>query len=107
MVMKKKYVIINADDFGLCGSVNRAIAQAHRNGVLTSATIMSNMPAVDEAIKMAADMPELGTGIHLNLTEGKPIADASALRPIINDDGQFAFSAGFAMGSTTGLVRIG
>lgn len=89
----KARVIINADDFGLCASVNRAIAQAHRNGVLTSATIMANMPAVDEAIKMAADMPHLGTGVHLNLTEGKPLADPSSLRPIINDKGQFAFSA--------------
>ena len=90
----KARVIINADDFGLCSSVNRAVAQAHRNGVLTSATIMSNMPAVDEAVKMAADMPDLGTGVHLNLTEGKPLAALSAIRSIIDDDGQFAFSAG-------------
>ena len=47
-----KRVIINADDFDLCDGVNKAVAQAHTDGVLTSTTIMANMPAADQAVEI-------------------------------------------------------
>ncbi len=56
--------IINADDFGLCASVNKAIAKAHKEGVLTSATIMANMPAAKGAVRIAKKLPDLGVGVH-------------------------------------------
>ena len=59
-------MIINADDFGLCEGVNKAVFEAHTRGVLTSATIMANMPAVDEAIAIAKKTPSLGVGVHLD-----------------------------------------
>lgn len=85
-------VIINADDFGLCDGVNKAVAQAHTDGVLTSATIMANMPAANEAVKIAKKLPTLGVGVHLNLTEGRPISKDTRIDRLLNADGQFAFS---------------
>ncbi len=85
-------IIINADDFGLCDGVNEAVAQAHSDGILTSATIMVNMPAAEKAVKIAKKLPTLGVGIHLNLTEGRPVSKDTCVNRLINADGQFAHS---------------
>jgi hopanoid biosynthesis associated protein HpnK len=85
-------VIVNADDFGLCEGVNKAVAQAHADGVLTSATIMANMPAAAHAVEIAKQLPTLGVGVHLNLTEGKPLSQEAGLRALLNADGKFACS---------------
>lgn len=82
-------IIINADDFGLCEGVNQAVAQAHSSGVLTSATIMVNMPGADDAVKIAKEMPTLGVGVHLNLTEGPPVSKEACVERLIGADGQF------------------
>ncbi|MFZ0034021.1 MAG: ChbG/HpnK family deacetylase [Sedimentisphaerales bacterium] len=87
-----KRVIINADDFGLCDGVNKAVAQAHTNGVLTSTTIMANMPAADEAVKMAKQLPNLGVGVHLNLFEGRPLSKDSGIDCLLDDQGRFALT---------------
>ncbi len=89
-----RQVIINADDFGLCSGVNQAVAQAHTNGVLTSATIMANMPAAAEAVKIAKKLPDLGVGVHLNLFEGKALSEDKGIECLLNADGGFAFSPG-------------
>jgi hopanoid biosynthesis associated protein HpnK len=86
-------LIINADDFGLCEGVNRAVFEAHTRGVLTSATIMANMPAVDEAIAIAKKTPSLGVGVHLNATDGSPISVANKVGAIVGEDGEFKYSA--------------
>ena len=85
-------IIINADDFGLCSGVNRAVAQAHTEGVLTSATIMANMPAAAEAVEIAKKLPTFGVGVHLNLTEGQPLSQGSELGALLDADGKFAHS---------------
>jgi len=87
-----KRIIINADDFGLCGGVNKAVLQAHTDGVLTSATIMANMPAANEAVKMAKQLPTLGVGVHLNLFEGRPISKDTSIDCLLDADGRFAYS---------------
>jgi hopanoid biosynthesis associated protein HpnK len=85
-------IIINADDFGLCNGVNKAVAQAHTDGVLTSTTIMANMPAADKAVKIAKKLPTLGVGVHLNLTEGRPLSKDDSIKSVLGSDGQFAYS---------------
>ena len=82
-------VIINADDFGLCDGVNKAVAQAHTDGVLTSTTIMANMPAAKKAVKIAKKLPNLGVGVHLNLTEGRPLSKDTSIERLLDTDGQF------------------
>jgi hopanoid biosynthesis associated protein HpnK len=86
-------LIINADDFGLCEGVNKAVYEAHTRGVLTSATIMANMPAVDEAIAIAKKTPSLGVGVHLNATDGRPILSGGDVGAIVGEDGKFKYSA--------------
>jgi hopanoid biosynthesis associated protein HpnK len=87
-----KRIIINADDFGLCSGVNRAVAQAHTDGVLTSTTIMTNMPAAEAAVKLAKQMPGLGVGVHLNLFQGKPLSKDGSIDCLLNADGDFALT---------------
>lgn len=87
-----KCIIINADDFGLYSGVNKAVAQAHTDGVLTSATITANTPAAEEAVKIAKQLPDLGVGVHLNLFEGKPISKDNCVHCLLNEQGSFAFS---------------
>jgi hopanoid biosynthesis associated protein HpnK len=82
-------IIINADDFGLCEGVNKAVVKAHNDGVLTSATIMTNMPAAEEAIRLAKSMPGLGVGVHLNLTEGFPLTKDTCINCLTDSDGKF------------------
>ena len=89
-LMTTRKMIINADDFGLCEGVNRAVYEAHTRGVLTSTTIMANMPAVDEAIAIARKTPSLGMGVHLNATEGRPLSSGGVL---VGEDGEFKYSA--------------
>lgn len=69
-----KEIIINADDFGLKSSVNKAIIESFENGLINSTTLMANMPGFEEAVELAHKNNILSkTGIHLNLTEGYPL----------------------------------
>ncbi|HEX3890348.1 MAG TPA: ChbG/HpnK family deacetylase, partial [Verrucomicrobiae bacterium] len=52
-------LIVNADDFGLSSSVNAAVIRAHRQGILTTASLMVNEPGFDEAVKLAKENPKL------------------------------------------------
>jgi chitin disaccharide deacetylase len=90
----EKRLIINADDFGLCESVNKGIVEAHTKGVLTSTTIMANMPAADHAVELAKNLPALGLGVHLNLTAGKPLCRDNTVKLILDSQGYFVLSPG-------------
>ena len=79
-------IIVNADDFGLCGDVTRGILDAHRNGQVSSTTLMVNMPGTEEAVEVARQHPNLGVGLHFNLTEGRPLTDVPSL---VDSDGRF------------------
>jgi chitin disaccharide deacetylase len=89
-----KRLIINADDFGLCGSVNKGIAEAHSTGVLTSATIMTNMPAAEQAVEIAHKLSNLGVGVHLNLTNGSPLSQDPVVKCLLDDAGAFTLKPG-------------
>lgn len=67
-------LIVNADDFGLTRGINRAIAELHDAGALTSATLMANGPALDDAVFIAHARPSLGVGCHVVLTDGIPVS---------------------------------
>ena len=68
-------VIINADDFGYSQGINLGIIEAHKNGILSSTTMMANMPGFEHGVELAKNNPKLGIGVHLNLTCGKPLLD--------------------------------
>ena len=85
----KKQIIINADDFGLTSKVNEAVLKSYLNGTLTSATIMANGLAIDEAIEIGRKNPNLGIGIHLNLTVLKPILPPEEVPTLVDKNGHF------------------
>ena len=64
-----KRLIVNADDFGLSAGVNAGIVQAHRRGIVTSASLMVRQPAAEQAAALARRLPRLGVGLHLDLWE--------------------------------------
>jgi chitin disaccharide deacetylase len=103
----EKRLIINADDFGLCESVNKGIVETHTKGVLTSTTLMANMPAALGAVELAKNLPTLGIGVHLNLTAGKPLTQDNSVKLILDSQGHFALSpAKLALASLiSGKVR--
>ena len=52
-----RHLIVNADDYGLTSGINRGIAEAHENGILTSASLMVRYPAAAEAAAYAKAHP--------------------------------------------------
>ncbi|MGX8833428.1 chitin disaccharide deacetylase [Amedibacillus sp. YH-ame6] len=68
-----RYLIVNADDFGLSEAVNYGILRAFKEGIVTSTTIMANMPGYEHAIQLAKENPGLHIGVHLTLTTYKPL----------------------------------
>jgi len=68
--MSARRLIVNADDFGRSHSINEAVVRAHREGILTTASLMVNEPGFDEAVAQAREHPQLGVGLHLTLVCG-------------------------------------
>ncbi|WP_158787689.1 ChbG/HpnK family deacetylase [Granulicella sp. L46] len=79
-------LILNADDFGLTLGINRAIAELHSAGALTSATLMANGPAFDDAIRIAHAQPTLGIGCHIVLTDGIPLSPPETIPTLLGHD---------------------
>ncbi|MFC6465142.1 carbohydrate deacetylase [Marinilactibacillus sp. GCM10026970] len=80
-------VIINSDDFGYSRGINHGIIDAHREGVLTSTTLMTNTPGFNQAIALSKEHPKLGIGVHLTLTFLKPLS--GKINSLTNDKGDF------------------
>jgi hopanoid biosynthesis associated protein HpnK len=83
-------LIVNADDLGWTAGVNRGIAEAHRHGIVTSTSLLANGCAFEDAVAAASEMPGLGVGVHLNLSDGAPIAPAEQVKSLLDEHGKFA-----------------
>ncbi len=79
-------LILNADDFGLTPGINRAIAELHTAGALTSATLMANGPAFEDAVRIALAQPSLGVGCHVVLTDGTPVSSPESIPTLLGPD---------------------
>jgi chitin disaccharide deacetylase len=86
-------LIINGDDFGYSEAVNRAIVSAHRDGVLTSASLMVGERAFEQAVELARANPNLAVGLHLVLVLGHATLPAADIPDIVNDQGNFPSSS--------------
>ncbi len=76
-------LIINADDFGLTEGVNRAILEGHRDGVITSTTLMANGNWFASAVRSAQSAPELSIGCHVVLVDGEPLLPKEQVRSLL------------------------
>jgi len=84
------FLIVNADDFGHSPGVSEGIMEAHIHGIVTSTTAMMNMPSViSDLEKMRSLCPKLGAGVHLILTEGKPVLEPEKVTSLIDSRGKF------------------
>lgn len=85
-----KNLIVNADDLGWTGGVNRGILEAFHNGIVTSTSLLANGAAFAEGVEAARSAPGLGVGVHLNLSDGLPMADLQTVTSLLNNRGEFA-----------------
>jgi predicted glycoside hydrolase/deacetylase ChbG (UPF0249 family) len=81
-------LIVNADDLGWTEGVNRGIAETHRNGIVTSASLLANGRAFESGIELARTTPGLGVGVHLNLSDGQPVAGRELVTTLLNERGE-------------------
>ena len=101
-----KELILNADDFGLTEGVNDGIIRAHREGVLTSTTLMANGLAFDHAVECARANPNLGVGCHLVLAGGVPVAPPEEIPSLVDGSGRMPRSLpAFVVRVSVGAVR--
>lgn len=103
-----KWLIINADDFGLTDGVTQAIIDCHRAGSVTSTTMMVSMPGTSLAAKLAQENPSLGVGLHFNITLGMPAALPSEISSLVSpQSGQFRSRRSQERAILRGLVQSG
>ena len=88
--VQMKKLILNADDFGMTRGVNEGIVRAHREGILTSTTLMANGEAFDDAVERARANPQLGVGCHLVLVGGKCVAPRESVASLADANGNLA-----------------
>src|SRR5205085_5779357 len=74
-----KQLVVNADDFGFTPDVNQGIVEAHRDGILTAATLMANGAAFEDALDLARQTPSLDIGCHLVLIGGRSLVTQKPL----------------------------
>lgn len=87
--MPGKYLIINADDFGISTAVNRAVIKGWQDGVLTSASLMVTGAAWAEAVELARQNPGLQVGLHLTLVQGRSILEHGGFPSLTDTRGDF------------------
>lgn len=82
-------LVINADDFGLAVPVNEAIEEAHRNGILTSASLMVGAESAADAVDRAKRLSSLRVGLHLVLVNGRAVLPKWKIPGLVDEDGKF------------------
>jgi predicted glycoside hydrolase/deacetylase ChbG (UPF0249 family) len=85
-------LIVNADDLGISLGTNRAIAECFSRGIVTSASLLVNMPAWEEAVRIAREHTALQIGLHVCLTSGRPILPARQVPLLVDGRQRFRHS---------------
>lgn len=84
-----RYLVVNADDFNLTEGVTRGILHGHQHGIITSTTVMVNLPGLAASRELARHAPGLGMGLHVNLTLGAPVLAARVVPSLVDANGRF------------------
>lgn len=100
-----KQLIVNADDMGRTPEINAGIVEAFVDGIVTGATIMTNFPAFEDAVDLVKTH-HLPIGVHLNLTEGKPLCDPSAVPSLVDAEGYFLGKVQFFLHAKRGQISV-
>ena len=102
--MQPVHIIVNADDFGRSEEINTAILDGIADGVITSTTLMATGPAFDSAVREARRFPGASFGVHLNLTQHRPLTRHEAFAPLLDASGEFRREGVYEVGWTPRLV---
>ncbi len=89
-----KRLIVNADDWGLTKGVNRGIRDAYGSGIVTSATLMANGQAFEDAVEITRAHSSLGVGVHLNLSQGMPVSSPEIIPSLVDPQGRLYLRPG-------------
>ena len=84
-----KKLVVTADDFGMAPEVNEAVERGHREGILTATSLMVGGVAARDAVTRARAMPSLKVGLHIDLTEGRPVLPVTNVPALVNAQGRF------------------
>ncbi len=104
----ERRLIVTADDFGLALPVNEAIERGHREGILSTASLMVAAPAMEDAVERARRLPSLRVGLHVVLVNGRPKLPPELVPLLVDDRGEFAsdlFKAGVRYFFTPGIRK--
>jgi len=82
-------LIVNADDFGRSDSINQAVIRSHREGILTTTSLMVNEQACERAVALARENPRMGVGLHLTLLMGHSALKPSKIPGLVNSQAEF------------------
>jgi hopanoid biosynthesis associated protein HpnK len=85
-----KRLIVTGDDFGLAEPVNEAIAEAHRHGILTCASLMVGAPAAADAVDRARALPSLRVGLHVVTASGRSLQPPDEIPDLVDPDGELS-----------------
>ena len=83
-------LIVNADDFGRSDAINQAVVRAHREGILTSASLMVNEPGSEDAVVLARQNPGLAVGLHLTLVCGHAASPPGRIPNLVDSNSAFS-----------------
>jgi len=82
-------LVVNADDFGMSPAISRGILRAHREGIVTSTSLLGNCDDLPRTLALLGEAPGMGVGVHLALVGGRPVADPGEVPSLIAPGGGF------------------
>lgn len=85
----RRILVVNADDLGLHPDIDRGIEEAHRNGLVTSASVSAVGSSFENAVELCRRNPRLDVGVHLTLVGERPLTDSAALAGLVTAEGRF------------------
>ena len=102
-----KQLVVTADDFGLSKGVTDGILEAHRNGIVTRASIMAAGSAFDYAVEQSRLHPRLGLGLHVTLVEEVAVSDPKQIPTLVDSEGRLPSSySALISGVMLGRIRL-
>ena len=98
-------LVVSGDDFGIHKSINAGIEKAHREGILTSASLVATGADRDDALRIVRSCPDLKVGLHFALVDEEPAAPLERVRALVGEDGRlFSSHFVFARKVLTGAI---
>lgn len=100
-----KYLIITADDYGMCDVVNKAIDDCMETGLVTTTNVIVNMDDLAPAATLRQRFPQVSIGMHWNITAGKPILSKEEIPTLVDENGDFYKLLVFFKRFKKGLIK--